>query len=115
MNEIYLQGYLSTHVEKLRQRRTEASAVREKSKKGTIEEELLVWWRSQDRKEEFYLMSFFQELVHGFYGRRRSAGAIGVALYAAGFRRKRLWSDGPAIRIWVPPKLPKVPLHEQIS
>lgn len=107
--------YLDKHMQKLIENRNRYHETIKKRKTGSIEQELSAWWKNllDAERQPYYTMAFFIHLTHGFYGRRRSAGDTGVALYAAGFRRQRLWSDGPAIRIWVPPKLPKLPLNEQ--
>lgn len=105
MPDLHLDAYLLRHKEKLLRRRDEMNAARENAKKGTIEQELSSWWEQLPvcQRQEYYTMEFFLDLISGIYGRRRSAGKVGVSLFSIGFRRKRVWGDVPASRIWLPP------------
>jgi len=105
MTDSHLNEYLSRYKEKLVRRRDEINAARESAKKGTIEQELISWWKQLPtcQRQEYYTMEFFLDLVHKIYGRHRSSGKIGISLFSIGFKRKRIWSAGPASRIWLPP------------
>lgn len=88
-------SYLATYKERLLKKREAALAKKVENEKP-LRERIAEWYKNQPASEKLRPYSM-NELVQYF---NLPPSVIGPALHELGWKRIRVWGDGPYLRLW---------------